>query len=419
MKKRYIFILLLFLSCTLFAGGSNEKSTATIELWHSNSGKIGEVFDEIIDDFNSGTGKEKGIYIEAIYQGKANDVLTKVKASASANTLPDLAQMDATSGMDMNASSYIVTMDELGVDTEDILDIAMAGFKSSRGLIAMPFNASAMLLYYNNDIFTSLSLAPPRTLDDMIQIAPQLATKTKYAFSGVPATSELTTLLGAQNGLEYLVDNENGHLANATKVLFGNTYRNFLVKWKELYDTGTLNNLTQGVTTEFASGRSAMIFASSSNLSTIISSVGDNFEVKVAPLPMVDDKATGGVSVGGGAIYAFTNREEARIVIEYLLSKEVQLKWAERTGYIPLNTKLYSSDEYISFLDKNPSFAIAMDAITNSNPRLTNVWLPSAYQIYYAFQKNIADVTTGKLSIDEGVKEMVDFVQSALDANER
>lgn len=420
MKRINTLFFMLLLAFALFANGSKESTITTVELWHSNSGKIGEAFEEIIEDFNSGLGKEKGIYIDAIYQGKANDVLTKVKASAGANTLPDLAQMDATSGMDMNNSSYIVTMDELGIDTSNILDIALSGFKSNRGLIAMPFNASAMLLYYNNDVFKALGLNPPSSIDDMIALAPRLKEKTQYAFSGVPATSELTTLLGAQNGLEYLVNNENGHISSATKVLFGDngTYRNFLDKWKELYATGCVNNITQGVSTEFAAGRSAMIFASSSNLSTIISTVGDSFEVNVAPLPIVDEKATGGVSVGGGAIYAFKNSNEVKSVIEYLLSEDVQLKWAKATGYIPLNTALYSSKEYKEFIEENPNFAIAMDAILSSNPKLTNVWLPSAYQIYYAFQKNIADVITGAINIDDGVMEMVDFVQSALDSNE-
>ncbi len=416
MKRPIFLIAFLMIAALLFASGVKEDTT-TIELWHSNTGKVGETFEEIIDNFNSTVGEENGIYVEAIYQGLANDVLTKVKAAYGTNTLPDLAQMDATSGMDMNSSSYIVTMDTLGIDTSNILENAKAGFTSNNGLIALPFNASATLLYYNKTLFDELDLEPPKTLDDMIAIAQKLKPHMQYVFAGVPATSELTTFIGAQNGLEYMVNNENGHIATATKVLFGEngSYKTFLEKWKELYNTGCVNNIAQGVTIEFAAGRTAMMLASSSNLSTVLSTVAGSFEVGVAPIPMVNSKATGGVAVGGGAIYSFTNTEEVKLVLEYLLSEAVQLLWAERTGYIPLNTNLYTEERYTTFLNDNPNFAIAMETIVNSNPKLTNVWLPSAYQIYYSFQKNIVDVTTGILTVDDGIKEMVDIVQSALD----
>ena len=419
MKKAFIVLTLILLSTNLFALASKESESRIVELWHSNSGKVGEVFDQIISDFNEGPGKDAGIEIEAIYQGKANDVLTKVKAASGTKTLPNIAQMDATSGYDMSSSDYVVSMDDLSLDLTNILPLALSGFKYNDKQIAMPFNSSALLLYYNKTLFDSLGINPPKTMDEMIEVANALNGKIDYAFAGVPTTSELTTLLGAQNGLSYLTNNNNGHSGKATKVLFGEngTYKNFLEKWKLFYQTGMVNNITQGVTTEFAAKRTAMMLASSSNLSTVISTVANNFEVGVAAVPMVDKYATGGVCVGGGAMYAFQSDEATRTVLEYLASEDVQMKWAEGTGYIPINTKLYERDDYKAFLEKNPSFAVAMDAIRNSNKDLTNLWIPSGYQVYYSFQKNVVDVITSKIDIDQGVKEMADYVQSALDGN--
>jgi ABC-type glycerol-3-phosphate transport system substrate-binding protein len=51
-----------------------------------------------------------------------------------------------------------------------------------------------------------------------------------------------------------------------------------------------LENLTSDLNGAFASGRVAMIVASTSNLTTIHSMVGDRFEVGVAPFPMVDKR---------------------------------------------------------------------------------------------------------------------------------
>ena len=417
-------VLAMLLSAALIhAGGSSETGTVTI--WHSNSGAVGNAFEEIIDEFNRTIGKENGITVESIYQGAANDVLTKVKATANADisSLPDIAQLDATAALDMMNSDYLILPDELGLDTSMIMPSAIESLMSERGLLALPFNASSLLFYYNRTLFDSLSLAPPETLDDFTAIAPLLGEKdssgriTRYAFAGVPATYELCAFIGAQNGLSYLVDEENGHLGTPRRVLFGEegTFRNFLVHWKALCDTGYVSNITNDISTEFAAGRTATMLASSSNLSTVMSKVGGRFEVGTAFVPKTDSAATGGVNIGGGAMFAFSEREDVKTVLGYLVSEEVQLEWAKKTGYMPVNTGLYDSPEYIAFLDSHPQFAVAMAQTEASNPKVTGAWLPSAYQLYYSFQTEIRNVTEKGKDIDEAVADMEAAVQKALD----
>ncbi len=426
MKKILIFAFTLFLILPLFSSGEREKGVTIITIWHPNSGLIGEAFEELVNDFNQTVGKDENIQIEAVYQGLANDVLTKVKAAAISKTLPDIAQMDATAATDMNNADYLVTMRDLGLREEEILINARNAFSSEKGLLAMPFNASSLLLYYNKDVFEENGVEPPKTFDEFIEIADKIGEKdekgnvTRYALQGVPTTFELTSFIGAQNGLSYIVNKKNGHEGLPTEVLFGKegTYKAFLEKWKELFDTGYLNSITSGVSTEFASGRSATMLQSSSNLSTVIDSVGDNFRVGVSEIPMVNEKATGGVAPSGGAMFAFTNSSEVRKVLEYFMRDDVQLKWAELTGYIPLNVNVYESEEYRDFIKENPNFHVAMSALNGSNPNLTNLWLPSAYQIYYSFQKNIDDVVNERITIDAAVDEMVTTIKDALESYE-
>ena len=78
-----------------------------------------------------------------------------------------------------------------------------------------------------------------------------------------------------------------------------------------------------------------------------------------------------------------------------------------------MNIKTYDLTEYKSIMWRQTSFRTISDALMNSNPNLVNVWLPSAYSIYYAFQANIADVLNGK-DIDTAVDEMVATVEAAL-----
>lgn len=424
--RRFTALLAAILCASLLAaGGSTEQDEGTVIIWHSNSGAIGTAFDDIVERFNSTIGEEKGITIEAIYQGAANDVLTKVKAAAAADTssLPDIAQLDATAALDMKNSDYLVLPADIGVDTSAVMPSALESLSSERGLLAVPFNASSLLFYYNKTLFDSLGLEPPETLDDFAAIAPLLGEKdssgriTRYAFAGVPATYELGAFIGAQKGLSYMVDEENGHTGTPRKVLFGEegTFRNFLEHWKNLYDTGYVNSITSGISTEFAAGRTASMLASSSNLSTVMNTVGGRFSVGTAFVPKTDEEATGGVNIGGGALFSFTSSEAVKTVLEYLISEDTQLEWAEKTGYMPVCTGLDDNPEYQAFLERNPQFRIAMEQTEASNPKVTGVWLPSAYQIYYSFQTEIRNVTENGKDIDAAVSDMERTVQKALD----
>ena len=298
MVKRFLAIaLVLMVAFSAFAAGSNEsKDKTVVTIWHSAQGSNTEVFEKLAETFNSTIGQQKDIEIEPIYQGKANDVLTKVNATTGTDSLPDIARMDATAATDMNKSPYLVTVDKLGLDVSDILECAIASYTSENGLLAVPFNASALLYYYNKSIYDSLGLVPPKTLDDMANVVAKTASAERSGFAGVPATFELSTFIGAQHGLSYMLNNRNGHDGAATEVLFGKegTYKAFLEKWKKVYDTGAYNPISSGVTAEFTSGRCAAMLASSSNLASVINASSGEFEVGVDKVPIVNEDATGG-----------------------------------------------------------------------------------------------------------------------------
>ena len=99
--KRYLIVAMLLASMTAFAaGGREQKNTnevTNITWWHSNSGILGEATADLVDTFNNTVGKEKRIHVDAVYQGKASDVLTKAKAIWQGNDLedlPDLVRLD-------------------------------------------------------------------------------------------------------------------------------------------------------------------------------------------------------------------------------------------------------------------------------------------------------------------------------------
>ncbi len=415
MRKVVLIMLLLVIPTLLFSAGAKEEDVTTVTIWHSNSGILEDAFMSLVEQFNE---SHDNIRINAVYQGKANDVLTSVNAASLAGSgLPDIAQLDATAGLDMMYAPYLVTVEELGVDTSELIESAYAAYDSKRGHIGVPFNASSLLFYYNADLFEEAGVEVPKTLDDFISSAPIIHEKTGvYAFSGVPTTYELITFLGSQNGGTYLTDNRNGHDGVSTKVLFdeNGTFRNFLEKWKALYDTGALNNLTSGVSNAFYAEQCASMLASSSNLTTVLENTDGLFNVGVAYVPMVDSDATGGVNIGGGCLAAFSNTEEVREVLEFMISASSQAYWAESTGYMPVNRNTVESPEWQAFIKENPLYSVALEQALSSSEKVLGLWIPSAYQVYYSFQSTIASVLEGEMSIDEAVSSMADMINTNL-----
>ena len=302
-------------------------------------------------------------------------------------------------------------------DRADFLDSAMEASSYQGRLYAIPYFIHTPIVFYRTDLFEEAGVKVPRTLEDFIETAPVIYEKTGvYAFSGVPTTYELVSFLGSQNGGTFITDNRNGHDGVSTKVLFdeNGTFRTFLDKWKALYDTGAVNNLTSGVSSAFYAGGCASMLASSSNLSTALENTEGLFTLGVAYVPMVDEKATGGVNIGGGCLAAFNNSAEVKEVMEFMISSSSQAYWAENTGYMPVNANTIESDAWQAFTAENPLYSVALEQALSSNESVIGLWIPSAYQVYYSFQSTIASVLTGEMSIDDAVSFMADMINTNL-----
>ncbi len=435
MKKLIATLLVLTAVLTLFAAGAKEeKSVKEITFWHSNSGLLGEATDALVEKFNETTGKEEGIVVTAVYQGKASDVLTKIKAvaqSGDADEYPTVVQLDATGVVDMAANDDLLFAEELftsqGDDLSCLLDHARESMMYRGRVIGLPFNASTILYYYNKTLFDEKGIGEIRTLDDLIAAAPLLTEKdasgktVRYAISSVPTTYEMCSFIGSQNGGSYLTDMENGHAGFATRTVFAEegTLEAFLTKWNELYQTGGLRNSTSGVTTEFVSGQTASMFASTSSLTTVLEAIDGRFELGVSFFPMVNEKATGGVNLGGGALFTFKGDQEteraAYIFIKFLTSAESQLYWHLETGYLPVNKDTYGLDEYKAHCGENPLFKVASDQLLASNPKVVGLWIPNGYEVYYAFQSNIKAMLEQGVSVADTVEKMRSEIDRGLD----
>jgi sn-glycerol 3-phosphate transport system substrate-binding protein len=113
-KSRFFCVVLLMFFCVaLWAGGGQQSSAdnapLTIRFWHAMADDAGQAFDSYVREFNEGPGAEKGIVVEAVFQGQYADATAKLRPLLQARqtaALPDVMQFDATGIVDYLNTEY-------------------------------------------------------------------------------------------------------------------------------------------------------------------------------------------------------------------------------------------------------------------------------------------------------------------------
>lgn len=71
-----------------------------------------------------------------------------------------------------------------------------------------------------------------------------------------------------------------------------------------------------------------------------------------------------------------------------------------------MNTGTYELDAFKQHIEGQPLFATAIQQMRDSNPELQGIWVPSSYQIYYAFQSSIMKMLAEGKDIHQATEEM-------------
>lgn len=377
------------------AAASGEGQTITF--WHSMGGVNGEALDYLVNKFNQ--ENDKGITVEAQFQGEYDDAINKLKSAQIGNMGADLVQIYDIGTRFMIDSGWVVPMQELidadGWDVSQIEPNIAAYYSVDNKLYSMPFNSSTPILYYNKDMFEKAGITEaPDSLGAIGEIADDLMTK---GGAGEPISLGIYGWFFEQftckQGLDY-VDNGNGRTAAATAVVFDENGAavNTLTAWKELYDKGYAPNVGRGGDSglaDFSSGKAAMTLGSTASLKQILEDVNGKFEVGTAYFPKVNDSDEGGVSIGGASLWALNNEDEAKKAatwefVKFLVSPESQAYWNAQTGYFPVTTAAHDEPVFKDNLAQYPQFGTAIDQLHDSTPQSAGALLsvfPEARQI--------------------------------------
>ena len=214
-----------------------------------------------------------------------------------ATALYDLINADYISPLD----AYIGGMEGGDAYVADFLPAFLANSYYDDQLWSIPFQRSAVVMYYNADMFTNAGLQPPTSWESWAEAAQTLTVQEGD-----------TTNWGLQfpSGWPYwlfqpLAIGTGQNVLDDCTVVFDNSAVIEAVQFYDLSaDYGAMPEGVQAVwptaTTDFASGLTAMITHSSGSLTGILDQA--DFEVGVMPYPGVKEGTYASVP-GGGNFY--------------------------------------------------------------------------------------------------------------------
>lgn len=438
MKKR---VLSLLLACALLlpmcGGAVLADDPVKLVFWHSMGGVNGEAIDSLVKQFNEAyAGK---IEVDVQFQGTYDDAINKLKSAGMGNLGCDVVQIYDIGTRFMIDSGWVVPMQEL-VDNDQYdsskIEPNIAAYYTVDGkLYSMPFNSSTPLLYYNKDMFREAGLdpeAPPANFDELLEACAKLQKKDENGKIVVDALAIsnygwfFEQWLGKQG--KHYVDNGNGREARATKVVYDENggALAILETWKKLADSGLVAYMGRGsegnnnAKAAFMAGQAAIIMESTAILKTALVNIDGKFELGAGFFPNIHPDDQGGVSIGGGSLWALDSKDDAKKAaswefIKYMISPDQQAYWNAMTGYFPITVETHETQAFQENLAQYPLFSIAIDQLHGTKPEYAGSLMAVFPEARLKTEEVTERVILGEWTPEQALTELVKQINEAIE----
>jgi sn-glycerol 3-phosphate transport system substrate-binding protein len=324
--------------------------------------------------------KNPDVKITLVFSGGYGDVKTAVQTAIQGGAkAPTLAVLLATDVYDLVNAKLVDSLDDLVAAAPDgkafVADFlpAYMGNSTYKGkLWSVPFQRSAVVLYYNADAFAAAKLTPPKTWDELAKDAQALTIdggKTRWGIE-VPSDNPywLFQPLAIGNGKNVFTDDVTVNF-NAPEVV--GAVQNYIDLSAKYQATPAGVQASWGSSTQnFAAGKTAMVIHTTGSLAGILKSA--QFKVGVMAVPGKKGPAS---VTGGGNLYLTAGhtpeeRKAAFAFAQFLLDPARVAAFSAATGYIPNRKAAANTAEYKAWLTKVPQAADAVAALASAQPEL-------------------------------------------------
>lgn len=356
----------------------------TLEFWHAMADDLGAVVDELVTRFNE---SQDGIVVNATYQGSYDDTYNALLAAFETGTEPNIVQNFDLASQTMIDTGRLVPAHELmaadGYDSSVFVPAVSDYYGDGTGMVAMAFNSSTPILFYNKDMFAAAGVEPPVegsswSFSEMLAAcdAIQASGETEYCIALGQVGWYFEQILANSGGLYF--NNDNGRTGRATEVAFnqgvGVEVFDFLTGLIADGYSPNLGNTWTDTDTVFLAGEAAMMFDSTAGTRGLQD--GAEFEVGTMYIPYADSAGDrNGVVIGGAALWLIDSGDEATNAaawefMKFMAAEAQQVTWHTGTGYFPVRTDISGNADLTTFWDENPNFVTAINQLGSTKTTL-------------------------------------------------
>ena len=371
------------LAAAMLTSGQAQAQTE-INFWHAFTGRLGELVAEQVSTFNASqsdyvvTGNHKGNYSETLNAG-----IAAFRAGEQPHILMVFEVGTATM---MSAKGAIKPIFEVMKDAgasfdQDAYIGSVKGYYTSAdgNMLSLPFNSSTPVLWVNRDAFTAAGLDPDMDLSTWQQVGVALD-GLKAGGSTCPMTTAWQSWIHLENLSAYhnvpFASKDNGFGGVDTELSFNGpvqvkhvqTMGDWAKDGKFIY-AGRRNEGGAN----FRAGECGLFTESSAGYAGIKAEAKFDFEVR--PLPYWEGAAGApqNTIIGGASLWVMEGHESEEYkgvaaFLNFLSSTDIQAKWHQDTGYLPITAAAGEKTREMGFYDANPGTDIAVIQMTANQP---------------------------------------------------
>ncbi|MGB0848380.1 MAG: sn-glycerol-3-phosphate ABC transporter substrate-binding protein UgpB [Thiolinea sp.] len=416
---------------SLLAGGLLSAATPAlaateIQWWHAFTGRLGELLAEQVEKYNASQSDYK---VVASHKGNYSETLNAGIAAFRAKEQPHLLMVfEVGTATMMSAKGAINPVHKVMADAgqefkpDSYLGAVKGYYTTTDGeMLSLPYNSSTPVIYVNKDALKDAGIEGDVDLSTWENVG-EVLDKLKAAGHKCPLTTAWQSWVHLENMSAYhnvaFASKENGFAGLDTELSFNGplqvkhiqTMGDWAKDGKFIYH-GRRNEGGAN----FRAGECALFTESSAGYAGVKKEAKFDFEIRSLPYWSEAEGAPQNTIIGGSSLWVMSGHEAEEYkgvaqFLDFLSSSDIQAKWHQDTGYLPITLPAYEQTKKEGFYEKNPGTDIAIIQMTGKAPTADSkgLRLGNFDQIRGIIDEELEAVWSGDKSAQEAMDSAVE-----------
>ena len=370
--------------CSTVLTPSVALAETEIQFWHAFTGRLGELVAEQVETFNTTQNKYK---VVASHKGNYSETLNAGIAAFRAKEQPNILMVFEVGTATMMGAKGAVkpvheVMNEAGATfNQDAFIGSVKGYYTSTDgqMLSLPFNSSTPVLWVNENALTAAGIDPKTDLSTWNKVGVVLD-KLKASGHSCPMTTAWQSWIHLENFSAYhnvpFASKDNGFAGLDTELSMNGSLQvkhiQAMGDWAKEGKFIYAGRRNEGGA-NFRAGECALFTESSAGYAGIKKEA--KFKFSVRPLPYWEGAkgAPQNTIIGGASLWVMAGHDAAEYkataaFLNFLSSTDIQAKWHQNTGYLPITAAAGDKTRLDGFYDQNPGTDIAVIQMTAKEP---------------------------------------------------